>query len=174
MSKGASGLFYGTLGSNPNPKFNNDVYVAITKALMHLSVQAWARQKYSELTGKTKKNFNTACIAFDQKTGKYYYGRNAGYREEGYVRNPILFGDSTHKGILPKQSLNKYPIGNCAEVDAINHALNDGAELKNLHITTIHTSKKQFGEYKKSCENCTYAFHGRILNNYSGWINGGN
>lgn len=174
MSKGASELFYGTMGAIPDLKFNDNVYKALTKALMHLSVQAWAKQKSSELTGKAKKIFNTACIAFDQKTGKYYYGRNAGYREEGYVRNPVLFGDSSHKGIIPKKSLNKYPVGNCAEVDAINHALNAGAELKNLHITTIHTTKKRFGRYKESCENCTYAFRGKILENYSGWIKGGN
>ena len=54
-------------------------------------------------------------------------------------KNPILFGDSTHIGILPTSSLNKYPIGNCAEVDAINNALNAGSKLKDLHITTIHS-----------------------------------
>ena len=167
MSKGPSGIFIDTLGDNHTVEFTS------IKSLLHLSIYAWAVQKSKSLTGKEKKNFNTACVVFDQETNKFYYGRNAGYKEKGFVRNPILFGDTTRSGILPSQSLNKYPVGNCAEVDAINRALNDGAKLKNLHITTIHTTKKQFGKYKESCENCTYAFKGRILENYSGWIDGG-
>ena len=125
--------------------------------------------KQNELTGKAKKNFNTACVVYDDDTGKFYYGRNGGYREEGYVQNPVLFGDSTHDGLLPKNSLNKYPAGNCAEVDAINRALNDGAYINHLHITTIHTTKSQFGKYKESCENCKAAFKGKVRANYSGW-----
>ncbi len=166
MSKGLSGLFDGTHGYKPStPK-------KYLKSFMHLSVKAWAIQKSKELTGKAKKNFNTACVAYDQEKHKLYYGRNAGYRENGYIRNPILFGDSSNNGILPKHSLNKYPVGNCAEVDAINRALNDGAKLENLHITTIHTTKKHFGKYKESCENCTYAFRDKIFINYSGWKRG--
>lgn len=129
----------------------------------------WAKQKRNELTGKAKKNFNTACVVYNDETGKYYYGRNGGYRENGYIKNPILFGDSTHTGLLPKYSLNKYPVGNCAEVDAINRALNDGADISHLHITTIHAGKNQFGNYKESCENCQYAFKGGVKANYSGW-----
>lgn len=136
-------------------------------------VESWAKRKRSALTGKTKKNFNTACVVYDESTGKCYYGRNGGYHETGYKKNPELFGDSTHEGILPKKSLNKYPVGNCAEVDAVNRALNAGAELQHLHMTTIHTTKSQFGEYKPSCENCTYTFKGRIKKNYSGWVDGG-
>ena len=167
MSKVASGLFDGTSGFDPH------IHRTDIQAFMYISVREWAIQQFNELTGKARKNFNTACVAFDQATHKFYYGRNAGYREDGYVRNPVLFGDSTHTGILPKHSLNKYPVGNCAEVDAINRALNDGAKLEDLHITTIHTTKKQFGKYKAACENCTYAFRGKISENYSGWGNGG-
>lgn len=132
-------------------------------------VKTWAEQKRNELTGKDRKTFNTACVVYDDETGKCYYGRNGGYNEEGYKKNPILFGDSIHEGLLPRNSLNKYPVGNCAEADAINHALNDGADINHLHITTIHTTKKQFGRYKKSCENCKYAFKGKVKANYSGW-----
>lgn len=140
---------------------------------LHDQVIHWAERKRTELTGKTKKNFNTACVVYDSTTGECYYGRNGGYHEKGYKRNAILFGDETHEGILPKQSLNAYPIGNCAEVDAVNRALNAGAELGNLHMTTIHTTKKQFGKYKRACENCTYTFKDRIRRNYSGWFKEG-
>ncbi|MBR2801708.1 MAG: hypothetical protein IKE21_03790 [Erysipelotrichaceae bacterium] len=90
-------------------------------------------------------------------------------REKGYKKNPILFGDDNHEGILPKQSLNKYPVGNCAEVDAINQALNGGSDIGDLHITTIHATNSQFGAFKESCENCRYAFKSRVKANYSGW-----
>ena len=99
----------------------------------------------------------------------YYYGRNGGIEKNGSPKSPILFGDSTHDGILPKQSLNNYKIGNCAEVDAINNALNAGAKLENLHITTIHTTPGNMGEYKRACENCTQSFMGRVKRNYTGW-----
>lgn len=161
MSKGSSGLFSGTKGSN------HGIRVAC-----HSHVMMWAESKRKELTGKAKKSFNTACVAYDDATGRYYYGRNGGYREDGYVKNPILFGDSTHKGLLPETSFNKYPVGNCAEVDAVNRALNAGADLSHLHILTIHTTQRQFGEVKPSCENCTYTFRGRVRENYSGWQEG--
>ncbi len=168
MSKTSSGLFSGTAGN----KSGNTVRLGTSSQIestLHERVKAWAKQKQNELTGKTKKNFNTACVVYDEKNDKYYYGRNGGYRKEGYKQNPVLFGDLIHEGLLPKNSLNKYPVGNCAEVDAINHALNAGADLNHLHLTTIHTTKYQFGKYKVSCENCTFAFKGKVKVNYSGW-----
>lgn len=166
MSKSGSGLFSGTKGNNTSAGKRSSAQI---KSYSHERVKEWAEKKKSELTGKTKKNFNTACVVYDEATGKYYYGRNGGYHEKGYVKNPILYGDSTHKGILPKTSLNKYPVGNCAEADAINQALNAGARIENLHLTTIHTTKSQFGDYKESCENCRFAFKGKVKANYSGW-----
>ena len=173
MSKPSSGLFSGTKGSK-NTVSNDStstqkLSASKIKTVSHEQVKSWAIQKRNELTGKAKKNFNTACVVYDEKTGKFYYGRNGGFRETGYQRNPILFGDSEHEGLLPKTSLNKYPVGNCAEVDAINNALNSGADISHLHITTIHTTKNQFGNYKESCENCTYAFKNKVKANYSGW-----
>lgn len=169
MSKAASGLFSGTKGSNSGSGTSSKPTTAQIKRNSHERIKTWAEKKIKELTGKAKKTFNTACIVYDEVTGRYYYGRNGGYKEKGYKRNPILFGDSKHEGMLPKSSMNKYPVGNCAEVDAINHALNTGANFKNLHITTIHTTKNQFGKYKESCENCKYAFKGKVKANYSGW-----
>ena len=101
---------------------------------------------------------------------KGYFGRNYGIEGDGSEKNPLLFGDSTRAGILPKKSLNGYPIGNCAEVDAVNTALNAGASLSNLQLMTIHVTKKSFGKLKPACENCTVAFRGRIKGNYSGWL----
>lgn len=159
------------LKSDPirTPSHKNRLTAEQIKALSHEKLKSWAEQKKKELSGKEKKSFNTACVVYDDETGKYYYGRNGGYREKGYKKNPILFGNSTHAGLLPTTSLNKYPVGNCAEVDAINQALNDGANISHLHITTIYTTKSKFGLYKKSCENCKYAFKSKVKANYSGW-----
>ena len=163
MSKSYSYLFSGTRVSVTHDK-------SVIKSVSHGKLKSWAKHKMETLKGKAKSSFNTACIVYDETTGKCYYGRNGGYNAEGYEKNPILFGDDTHEGILPKNSLNKFPVGNCAEVDAINNALNDGAQLKNLHITTINATKKKFGTYKPSCENCKHTFKGKVKENYSGWV----
>ena len=67
-------------------------------------------------------------------TGKYYNGRNHGIEIDHSKKNPILFGDTNHKGLLPEKSLNRLPLGNCAEIHAVNKALNDGAKLKNQSL----------------------------------------
>ena len=170
MSKSYSGLFSGTKGASlGNGSSGGKPSSSQIKAISRERVSRWAERKRDELSGNEKKKFDAACVVYDEETGKFYYGRNRGYLEDGYVKNPILFGDATHDGLLPKESLNKYPVGNCAEVDAINHALNAGASIDHLHITTIHTTKSHFGEYKESCDNCKYAFKDRIKANYSGW-----
>lgn len=83
-------------------------------------------------------------------------------------KHPLLFGE---KGILPSQSLNGYVVGNCAEVDGINSALNAGGKIENMYMLTTHTTVDVFGESKIACENCTYAFKGKVKINVSGWIN---
>ena len=162
MSKPDSGLFTGTIGCRASFSFamENELYA---------SVLHWVDTKLKELPSKTRRKINTVCVAYDETTDKYYYGYNGGYLKEGYIRNPKLFGDKDTSGLLPPKSLNDFPVGNCAEVDAVNHALNDGAELSHLRILTIHTTKKLFGVYKPACENCRYAFKGKIKANYSGW-----
>ena len=136
---------------------------------MHQGVESWARKMQDKLSGNQLRRFNTACIVIDKETGKFYYGRNHGIEYEHAKKHPTLFGDKSHDGVLPKASLNGYDIGNCAEVDAVNKALNAGARLENLQMMTIHATKKSFGKQKHACENCTAAFKGRIAGNYSGW-----
>ncbi|RDU24231.1 SAM domain-containing protein [Anaerosacchariphilus polymeriproducens] len=136
-------------------------------------VENWAQsegEKLSKISKRQRDKFNTACVVYDETTGKYYFGRNNGINISGSNKNPILFGESNTSGILPEQSLNKYTVGNCAEVDAVNQALNDGAKLKDLYMGTIHTTNSKFGASKVACENCTYTFKGRVAENYSGWL----
>ena len=165
MSKDYSHLFSGTSGSKTStgtPKRSN----AVIKKYSKQRVKDWAKKQFETLPNNIKKKMNTATVVYDEKTGKYYFGRNGATYEAGYEKNPKLFGKN---GILPKKSLNQYKVGNCSEVDAINQALNAGANLKDLHMTTIHTTKSSFGKNKEACENCKEAFKGKIKQNYTGW-----
>lgn len=57
------------------------------------------------------------------------------------VKNPMLFGSNDQAGLLPKVFLDDYGIGNCAEVDAVNQALNKGANIGDLYLYTIKTTQ---------------------------------
>lgn len=164
MGSGTSGLYSGTHGANQAASASKG-----SKAAMRQAARGYASEEAERLTAisnSKRKAFNTACVAYDSKTGKTYYGRNGGIELSGTAKNPTLFGEG---GLLPDRSLNHLIRGNCAEVDAINNALNDRAELKNLYIYTIHTDKRRFGTSKDACENCTAAFKGKVKRNYTGW-----
>lgn len=168
MSKGFSGHFSGTKGAK--------TYGGSAKQL-HSHVKTWAESTAKRLEGISKRQrdkFNTATVVYDESTGKYYNGRNHGIEIDHEKKNPILFGDNTHPGLLPKSSLNHLPVGNCAEIHAVNKALNDGASLSNLKIYTIHATKGSFGKAKHACRNCTYTLKGKIKQNYTGWTEGDN
>lgn len=164
MGQGTSGLFSGTRGSADSP-YHRDAKV------MHSQVKEWAEKEAEKLqqeSNRLRNKFNTASIVYDNESGKYFFGRNAGIKLHGDPKNSQLFGEN---GILPKNSLNKLDVGNCSEIDAVNQALNAGAKLENLYISTIHTTAKQFGQSKKACKNCTFALKWRIKENHTGWEN---
>lgn len=71
-----------------------------------------------------------------------------------------LSGDNLNLSLaswLPEKSLNEFRIGNCAEVDAVNQALNNDADVTNLYLYTINTKQNIA---KKMCDNCIYTFFG--------------
>lgn len=163
MSKGNSNFFHGTVGDK---KDNGSLERLNTKII------SWSKEKANELdkiSHRQRNKFNTASVAYDESTGKYYNGYNHGIEIEHEKKNALLFGDSENKGLLPDHSLNQYEVGNCAEIHAVNKALNDGTKLENLKLYTIHTTKNGFGKPKEACENCKYALKGKIRKNYSGW-----
>ena len=168
MSKPSSGLFENTKGAVKSESKGESRLPS--KKKMTNDVKVWAKNKAENFSSKRQRDkFNTATVVYDVKTGKEYYGRNHGIIIDKAPKNKILFGDGKKKGILPEKSLNHYDVGNCAEVDAVNKALNDGAKLKNIVMKTIHTTEKSFGNNKEACENCTATFKGKIKENYSGW-----
>lgn len=167
MGSGVSGNYGGTYGSHKNSRISQECKATA----LNDRVSSWAQRTANKLAEQSKRQrdkFNTACVVIDSETGKRYYGRNNGIKD-GDVRNPVLFGDENHKGLLPSKSLNQYKVGNCAEVNAVNNVLNHGAKLENLYMTTIHTTKTSFGQLKPACKNCTYTFKGKVSENYAGW-----
>lgn len=167
MSKASSNQFSGTRGQK--------IVKGLSPSNQKTQLLSWACQTATYLASKSNRkrdNFKTACVAFDEETGKLYFGRNGGINKDAsnVDKNDVLFGNGNKPGILPSKSLNGYPTSwNCAETHAINQALNAGAKLENLHIYTIDTTKSGFGKDKKSCINCTTAYKGRIKKNNTGW-----
>ena len=162
MSKSISGLFIKTLG---NRQYYSDMD-------LQKQVTSWARnvaESLEKISKRKRDSFNTASVVYDVVTGKYYNGRNQGIELEKSDKNPILFGGDNSPGLLPSKSLNAFVVGNCAEIHAVNKALNDNAKLSNLIMYTIHTTKSSFGKPKAACENCTFALKNHIISNYSGW-----
>ncbi|MBR6125730.1 MAG: hypothetical protein SPM09_12475 [Fibrobacter sp.] len=162
MGSDASGLFSGTRGSANSPYHRS-------AEKMQANAKTWAareKERLGKISERKKDMFNTASIVYDNETGRYFYGKNGGIFQEKDVKNPQIFGKD---GVLPSKSLNGYDLGNCAEVQAINKALNSGAKMENLYIFTMHTTPKSFGSPKPACKNCTYAFRDRIKKNHTGW-----
>lgn len=112
-----------------------------------------------------RRNFNTAAIAYDTRTGQTYFGRN-GFIEEKV--HDIL------KQLEPETTINGLKLGNCAEMEAVTQALNAGARLEDIKLLVIETKEKGFGTLKPLCENCDYtlkndfSFGSRIKEAYSG------
>ena len=126
---------------------------------MHDAVTEWARMEESLANSKTQlSRFNTASVVYDSATGNYYYGMNRGVRLSGDDLNSSL------NSWLPEKSLNDYKLGNCAEVDAINQALNSGTNVNGLYMYTINTKTNL---PKTMCENCSYTFWGRVADVFS-------
>ena len=168
MSKDSSGLFSGTSGAKSTSSGRSN---AVIKKYSKQRVKDWAKSEQKRLTGRSKKDFNTACVVYDETTGKYYYGRNGAPFEKGYNKNSKLFGkNGLLEKKLPEGSLNIYKVGDGAEVDAVSKALNDGGRLSNLQMTTINVTEKGFGKNKPACENCETVFKGKVKQNYTGWI----
>lgn len=88
----------------------------------------------------------------DTKTNKTYFGQNRGITSLDDV-HPEL------KKHLPEETLEKWSEYNCAECDAMNQALHDGASWDDL--MDMHTMKKDLdGNYIdfERCDNCKVTF----------------
>ena len=135
-----------------------------TEAELNEAAQEWSKMQKDLAPSKNKaNNFNTGSVVYDAETGQFYYGMNKGIQISGDELNSEL------SKLFPESSLNQYKIGNCAEVDAVNQALNSGSNIADLYIYTIETTSSGFGMPKPACENCIYTFKGNVADILSGF-----
>ncbi len=118
------------------------------------AVTEWAKmERQLANSNRQFRGFNTASVAYDSATDSYFYGMNRGIQIAGGKMNEML------SSWLPQTSLNRLPLGNCAEVDAVNNALNAGSKVEDLYLYTINVFT---GAPKEMCANCVYTFAGRV------------
>ncbi|MGG4221604.1 hypothetical protein ABEW32_25705 [Paenibacillus jamilae] len=77
----------------------------------------------------------------------------------------------TKQDYCQKNSLNEYAVGNCAEVDAVNQALNQKANVNDLYIL-LKQLHIEFGAAKIACENYIFTFKRNIADALTGWYKG--
>jgi hypothetical protein len=58
---------------------------------------------------------------------------------------------------MPNPSLEKWPVANCAEFNAVNNALNSGARIGNLNVGTVMVKT---GQAFPMCRNCQVTIFG--------------
>ena len=103
-----------------------------------------AQKRADELRNKLskRKQPRATSAVVDKKTGKVYFG-DSGARPD--VISPDL------KAKIPSESFEDWPVNNCAEFDAVNKAMLDGADINDLEVATV---KVKTGEPFPRCQNC--------------------
>ncbi len=120
------------------------------------AVSEWARYEQSLAPSNRKlRGFNTATVVYDAGKDSYYYGMNKGVKLSGGSLNSEL------ASWLPEKSLEGWKdVANCAEVDAVNQALNAGGNVNQLYLYTIDLNNGFTP--KEMCNNCVYTFSDRV------------
>ena len=117
----------------------------------NISKQA-ALEHAKELQALPKNKRPTMASAVcDMKTGKIYLGRS---HHIGKKINELL-EPYTHM-----ESLEPWQVANCAEFDAVNLALNSGANVGDLVVTTVRVSDLTMATM---CRNCQITMKGVLL-----------
>ena len=96
----------------------------------------------SKMKGKRPR---AVSVAYDRKTGQHYVGESGKPYPDKI--NPKL------KDKMPDESLEVWDVENCAEFKAVNNALNDGANIKNLDVQTLKLTKNGTQSFPR-CQNC--------------------
>lgn len=89
-------------------------------------------------------------VVVDTRTGEVYNGISGGLKDLTVDQlNPKL------QKLLPKESLEKWDVTNCSECDAVNKALNNGANVSDLEMHTVKIDAKTGKiENFERCNNC--------------------
>ena len=146
-----------------NAFFRGGVPSIPTANQLQANAMQWWDERKQQLSGGDIKRTNKVCVAYDPKTGRYFYGINKEYLAMG-VNDPII------SSLWPQDSLNYFPIGNCAENAAIYKAILAQSQLDDLYLCTVDLKASNYGIIVNACANCTYALHGTVADNLSGWV----
>lgn len=112
------------------------------------SAKSKARQAAKQLRTQFRKGqidtLPTATTAIvNKKTGEVFIGTSG---TKPNITNFTILNE------MPKESLEKWQVNNCAEVDALNKAMNrKGTKLSDLEVYTVRTST---GQKMHPCKNC--------------------
>lgn len=132
-----------------------DGLIVATKDAVNLFRYSLKTKRLATTTAKEliqvlpKKNIpTTVTIIVDEATGKVYPGISGAVKSVEELEPAV-------RSLLPKESLEKWPVFQCADCDALNAAVKDGARLKDLHMYTVKIHKKE-GTIKamERCSNC--------------------
>lgn len=127
----------------------------VTGSKLNSAVTEWVGLQRSLAKSKRQLNrFNTASVVYDATSDSYFYGMNKGIALSGLDIHPTLLKN------LPEESLNNFKLGNCAECDAVNQALHNGASWDDLTLHTVGVGPDGATFLKPQCENCQYTFDG--------------
>lgn len=87
MGSGKCRLYIGTGGSRgaaPDSGF-----------VLSSKLTAWASRKADRLSKAQRGRFNTACIVYNEESGRYFYGRNQGIELANAKKNPCCLAIGT-------------------------------------------------------------------------------
>lgn len=107
------------------------------------SAQQLVETQRQTLLQQPGKKPTAVSVALDRLTGKSYPGTS------GRPYPETIAPELANK--MPSESLEKWPVENCAEFKATNNALLDGAKPENLEVHTVVTKT---GEAFPRCDNC--------------------
>lgn len=133
-------------------QLERSIYYGVAKEQAHKA----AKEILESGRSKTKLP-RAVSAAVDKRTGKVYIG------ESGRVKSPREDIVPELKNKFPAESQEVHPPDNCAEVDAANEAMKDGARYKDLEIETVKIDKRT-GEVTdfEPCENCKVTFEDKF------------
>ncbi|MEJ2611954.1 MAG: RHS repeat-associated core domain-containing protein [Candidatus Thiodiazotropha sp.] len=125
-----------------NPILWNDIFGLIC-------ARQRAEDRARELRSRERRRLPTATSAVvDRRTGRVFYG---------YSGDRPTRISSRMLRQMPRESLEDWPVNNCAEFSAVNKALLKGARFEDLEVHTVRTAT---GEPFGRCENCRISTHG--------------
>lgn len=134
----------------------DDSIKAIAEKLRQMVIDGKIVGNYGEKIS-IKNSHRNLCVVADKSTGKVYFGLSSNNPNNPTLRSTI--NDWLANRMKVVKQTKTYPLDNCAEFKAINAALQDKADIKNLVSYTVWTDR---GEFHAPCSQCQDMYKGFI------------